>query len=193
MNANVGMVCPVAATVQTYTPGTSISYNAGMVIAEARSAQLSWQRSNSEFYGDDIELDNDNGITGYTLEFEPTGLTDAARGYLLGETVQSNEYTVTDKAAPEVGFGYVRVMRATGTSGVDYSYEGWWFYKVRFGVTGEETRTKEQSIEWRVPTLTGNGAGVLLSASGDTAYATHKTFDTKAAAIAYVKAKAGIT
>ena len=194
MNANVGMVNPVAATVQTYTEGTSISYNTGKKLAEAVSANLTWNRSDGRFYGDDVLLDSDNGITGYTLDFEPSGLTDEARGYILGETVQTNEYTVTDAASPDVGFGYVRVMRTTNSSGkVETSYEGWWFYKLKFGENGQETRTKEQSIEWRTPTLNGVGTGVVLESGGAQKFAIHKTFASKADAVSYVNGKAGIT
>ena len=194
MNANVGMVCPVVATVSTYTAGTSISYNTGKVIAEAVSASLNWNRSDGEFYGDDTLLDSDNGVTGYTIDFEPTGLTDEVRGYMLGETVQTGEYSITDAAAPDVGFGYVRVMRSTNSSGVVVdSYEGWWFYKLKFGVSNEQTQTKGQSIEWRTPTLSGKGSGILLDATGSKKFALHKTFTSKSDAIAYVKGKAGIT
>lgn len=194
MNANVGMVHPVVATVATYTAGSSISYSAGKVVAEAVRASLSWDRADGEFYGDDVLLDSDNGVLGYTIEFEPSGLTDDVRGYMLGETVQTNEYSVTDAASPDVGFGYVRVMRTTNSSGkVVDSYEGWWFHKLKFGVTSEETQTKGQSIEWRTPTLSGKGSGVLLDATGAKRFALHKTFATKADAISYVNGKAGIT
>ena len=194
MNANVGMVHPVAATVATYTAGTSISYSTGKAIAEAVSASLNWNRSDGKFYGDDVLLDTDNGVTGYTIQFEPSGLTDEARGYLLGETVQTSEYTVSGEPSPDVGFGYVRVMRTTNSSGsVVDSYEGWWFYKVKFGVTSEETRTKGENVEWRVPTLTGNGMGVSLDSSGVQKFAVHKTFSSKSDAISYVNGKAGIT
>lgn len=189
MNANVGMVYPVAATVSTYTPGTSISYTGGSNFAEAVSASLSWERADGHFYGDDVELDSDNGVLGYTISFEPSGLSDAARALLLGETVSSNEYTITDEAAPDVGFGYVRVMRNKGT----VTYEGWWFHKVKFGVSSEETRTKERNIEWRVPTLEGVGSGISLDATGALSFAQHKSFDTLAAAKAYINGKAGIT
>jgi len=191
MNANVGMVYPVAATVQTYTPGSSISYKSGSGsnFAEAVSASLSWERADGRFYGDDVELDSDNGILGYTIDFEPSGLNDAARALLLGETVSSSEYTITDAASPDVGFGYVRVMRDKGT----VKYEGWWFYKVKFGVSSEETRTKERSVEWRVPTLQGVGAGVSLDATGTLEFCQHKSFDTLAAAKSYLNGKAGIT
>ena len=32
MNANVGMVCPVAATISSYTPGTAPTYGTGKVM-----------------------------------------------------------------------------------------------------------------------------------------------------------------
>ena len=193
MNANVGMVHPVAAPVAAYTPGTSITYGTGAVVAEAVSANLSWNRSDGHFYGDDVELDTDNGVTGYTISFEPSGLSDIMRKTLLGETESSSEYTITDAASPDVGFGYVRVMRKKGSGGVVYSYEGWWFLKLKFSVSSEETRTKQQSVEWRVPTLAGTGSGVSLDSSGVLKFAEHKTFESLAAAIAYVNGKAGIT
>ena len=191
MNANVGMLYPVAATVQTYTPGSSISYKSGSGsnFAEAVSASLSWERADGHFYGDDVELDSDNGVLGYTIDFEPTGLSDAARTLLLGETVSSSEYTITSAASPDVGFGYVRVMRNKGVT----TYEGWWFYKVKFGVSSEETRTKERSVEWRVPTLQGVGAGISLDSTGTLNFCQHKSFDTLAAAKSYLNSKAGIS
>ena len=193
MNANVGMVCPVAATISSYTPGTAPTYGNGKVLDEARAAALAWQRADGRFYGDDVELDSDNGITGYTLDFESTGLKDDVRAYVLGETVQTGEYTISEEAAPDVGFGYVRVMRTDGTSGVKDSYEAWWFYKLKFGMNSEETRTKERNREWRTPTLNGVGAGVQLESGGKLKFAVHKTFTTKADAISYVKSKAGIS
>ena len=191
MNANVGMVYPVAATVQTYTPGSNISYKSGSGsnFAEAVSASLSWERADGHFYGDDVELDSDNGVLGYTIDFEPSGLSDSARALLLGETVSTGEYTITDKASPDVGFGYVRVMRNKGT----VTYEAWWFYKLKFGVSSEETRTKERSVEWRVPTLQGVGAGVSLDATGELSFCQHKSFNDLASAKSYLNGKAGIT
>ena len=193
MNANVGMIYPVAATVSAYTPGSSITYGTGKVIAEARSATLTWNREDGHFYGDNAELDSANGVLGYTLDFEPTGLTDEARAYLLGETVSTGEYSINNTASPDVGFGYVRLMRTTGTSGVTDSYEAWWFKKLKFGLGSEESRTKEQNVEWRTPTLNGVGAGVSLDTSGKLVFADHKTFTTLSDAKSYLNGKAGIT
>ena len=193
MNANVGMLCPVVATVASYTAGTGITYNTGKKVAEAVSASISWNRSDGKFYGDDVLLDSDNGVTGYQIEFEPSGLTDEVRGYILGETVQSSEYSITEAASPDVGFGYVRVMRDNAGGTTATVYEAWWFYKIKFGINSEEARTKERNIEWRTPTLNGRGMGVLLS-SGDTqSFAKHETFTTLTAAKAWLKTLAGIT
>lgn len=193
MNANVGMVYPVAAPVSAYTPGTSITYSNGFVVAEAVSANVSWNRADGHFYGDDVELDTDNGVLGYSISFEPTGLSATSRQKLLGETVSSNEYTITDAASPDLGFGYIRVMRVKGTTTVTTSYEAWWYKKLKFAISSEETRTKEQNIEWRVPTLEGTGCGVSLDATGHLSFAQHKTFDTLAQAKSYLNGLAGIT
>lgn len=194
MKPNVGMKHPVAAVVSAYTSGSPITYASGAVIGEAVSANVTWERADGHFYGDDIELDNDNSILGYTISFEPSGLTDAQRALLLGETGGGQDaYTITEDASPDVGFGYVRVMRTEGTGGVVYNYEGWWYYKLKFGISSEETRTKERGMEWRVPTLDGVGTGVILDNNGKAVFAEHKSFDTLAAAISYVNGKAGIT
>ena len=194
MNANVGMVYPVYAPVSAYTPGTSITYGTGGVVAEAVSASLTWDRADGHFYGDDVELDTENGVLGYTLSFEPSGLQDSVRAALLGDDFASSEYTITDEASPDVGFGYIRVMRSTGANGiVGTTYEGWWFKKLKFGVSSEETRTKERTIEWRVPTLEGIGSGVSLDSSGKLKFADHRSFATLSDAKTWLNGKAGIT
>lgn len=193
MKPNVGMVYPVCAPVATYTPGTGITYSSGSVVSEARSASISWDRSDGEFYGDDILLDTDNSVTGYTIEFEPAGLSDAIRAKLLGETAASSEYSITDAAAPYVGFGYIRVMRENGTGGVTTTYEAWWYYKVQFNVNSEETRTKERTLEWRTPTLSGRGSGVQLSSAVTQTFAVHESFSAMSAAKSWLNSKASIT
>ena len=194
MKPNVGMVYPVCAPVATYTPGTGVTYSAGSVVSEARSASISWDRADGEFYGDDVLLDSDNGVLGYTIDFEPAGLQDAIRATLLGETVlNTSEYNITDAAAPYVGFGYVRVMRDNSTGTVITTYEAWWYYRVQFSVNSEETRTKERNIEWRVPTLSGRGTGVQLDSSDTLTFAVHKTFTTMSDAKTWLNSKASIT
>ena len=193
MKANTGMVYPVYSPVTAYGPGTSITYGTGAVVAEAVSANVSWDRNDGHFYGDDVELDSDNGVLGYTISFEPSGLSDTVRAALLGDDLANSEYTITDDAAPDVGFGYIRVMRDNASGTPTTSYEAWWYKKLKFSISSEETRTKERSIEWRVPTLEGTGSGVSLDSSGKLRFADHRTFTTLADAKTWLKAKAGIT
>ena len=194
MKPNVGMVYPVCAPVATYTPGTGITYSAGSVVSEARGATVSWDHADGEFYGDDVLLDSDNGVLGYTIDFEPAGLKDSIRNTMLGETVaNTSEYSITDAAAPYVGFGYVRVMRDDSTGTVVTSYEAWWYYRMQFSVNSEETRTKERNIEWRTPTLSGRGFGVQLDSADTLTFATHITFESLSDAKSWLNTKASIT
>ena len=194
MKANVGMLYPVAAPITAYTPGSAPTYGAGTELEEARGATLTWERADGRFYGNNVELASDNRTLGYSIDFEPSGLTDAGRALLLGEVAASDEYTITDDPSPDVGFGYIRNMEETQTNGlVTETFEGWWFYKVKFSLNSEETRTRERDTEWRVPTLTGTGAGVQLTAGGKLSFATHETFNTLAAAKTWLNGKASIT
>ena len=193
MNANVGMVYPVYAPVSAYTPGSAITYGAGNVVAEAVSANVTFNRNDGHFYGDDIELNSDNGVTGYTISFEPSGISDAVRAAMLGETLANTEYNITDDAAPDVGFGYIRVMRDDATGTPTTTYQAWWYHKLKFAITSEETRTKETSIEWRIPTLEGTGTGVVVDSSGKKYFAVHRTYDTLAGAKGWLNTKAGIS
>lgn len=194
MKPNVGMNYPVAAAISAYTPGSAITYGTGFVVSEARGASLQWETENGEFYGDDVLLDAAKGIISYTLDFEAAGLSDAVREKLLGEEKSTNEYSITGADAPDVGFGYIRVMRDNAGGSVVENYEGWWFHKIKFGQPNEEARTKERSIEWRTPTINGTGMGVFLaSADEKPKFAVHETFATLAAAKAWLNSKANIS
>ena len=194
MKPNVGMVYPVAALVDTYTEGTGITYQTGFVVAEARGATLTWETNDGEFYGDDVLLDSDKSVLSYTLDFEPSGLHNSVRIKLLGEKAATDSaYQVTGNNSPDVGFGYVRVMREDVNDSVGYTYESWWFYKLKFALNSEEARTKEKTIEWRVPTLNGKGSGVYLDSSGDVVFAIHKDFTGLTAAKAWLNGLANIS
>ena len=194
MKPNIGMVYPVAAFIDSYTPGTGITYEDGFVVAEARGATLTWETSDGEFYGDDVLLDTDKGITGYTLDFEPSGLKTSVRAKLLGEKEASTDvYRVTGANPPDLGFGFIRVMREDVTGEVVTRYEGWWFHKIKFSISSEETRTKEKSIEWRVPTLNGRGFGVYLDSGDDPSFSDHKDFTSLEAAKTWLNGLADIS
>lgn len=194
MKANVGMRYAVAALVDTYTPYSGITYDAGFVVTEARGANVTFETDDGDFRGDDAVLDSSRRVLGYSIEFETAGLKDTVRADLLGETKDSGDaYHITGAEAPDVGFGYVKQMREDSQGVVSTTWEVMWYHKLKFGQPNEEARTAEKSMEWRVPTITGTGAGVFLSASAeDPDFVEHKTFSSLTAAKAFLDGLANI-
>ena len=120
--AFIGMRHVVAAKVATETPGQALTYDAGMVVGKAIQGNLTWNRNDNPLYADDAIAENDNGVTGGSIELGTDDLLDAVRAYLLGDEVvtvgsgtsKTTEYETTDEPAPYVGFGYVRVRIKNG-------------------------------------------------------------------------------
>ena len=192
-NPNVGMMYPVWAPLATHTDGSMPTYSAGTVIQEARNATVTREYANTPLYGDDRIVDDDNGLTGLTMTFESTGLSDADRKTLLGEedygTSGVSGQWVSDNETPWGGFGYIRKMRLNGVK----SFEAWWTLKIKFQEESMATATKEGSITWNTPTLNGRAAGLDVDSSGKMRFQLHKTFNSITDAKAWLNTMAGIT
>lgn len=190
--ANVGMRHPVWAPLQSHTEGSEPTYGAGRVIQEAIEATINFNADTTTgLYGDDVMVDMDDGITGYTVNFNPTGLKDADRQAILGEEVTTGSvYEITDAGSPWGGFGYFRVMRDDNRTRY---YEAYWCRKIKFREPSQTTRTKEGSVQWRTPTLEGTGAGLIVDGGEKIKYIKHKTFETAAAAKAWLDGLANVS
>ena len=189
---NTGMRHPVWAPLQSHTDGSEPTYGAGRVIQEAIEATITYNADTTNgLYGDDVLVDMDDGITGYTVSFNPTGLKDADRAAILGEEVTTGSvYEITDAGSPWGGFGYFRVMRDENRTRY---YEAWWCRKIKFREPSQTTRTKEGSVQWRTPTLEGTGAGLIVDGGEKIKYIKHKTFETAAAAKAWLDGLANVS
>ena len=192
-NPNVGMMYPVWAPLATHTDGSMPTYSAGTVIQEARNATVNREYANNPLYGDDRIVDDDNGMTGLTMSFESTGLSDADRKALLGEedygTSGVSGQWVSDNETPWGGFGFIRKMRDNGTK----KFEAWWTLKIKFQEESMATTTKEGSIQWGTPTLNGRAAGLYVDSTDKMRFQLHKTFTAIADAKAWLNTMAGIT
>ena len=192
-NPNVGMMYPVWAPIATHTDGAMPTYSAGSVIQEARNATVTREYANNPLYGDDRIVDDDNGLTGLTMSFESTGLSDTDRVKLLGEEANSDTTTggqwVSDNETPWGGFGYIRKMRLNGTR----QFEAWWTLKIKFQEESQATQTREGQITWGTPTLNGRAAGLIVDSTDKERYQLHKTFSSISDAKAWLNAFAGIT
>lgn len=178
-NPNVGMMYPVFAPITTHTDGSLPTYGTGFVIQEARNATVNREYQNNPLYGDDRIVDDDNGMTGLTISFESTGLSDSDRVKLLGEEAYgSTAQWVSDNETPWGGFGYIRKMRDNGTK----KFEAWITLKIKFQEETMTTSTKEGSITWNTPTLNGRAAGLYVDSSDKLRFQMHQTFATISAA-----------
>ena len=192
-NPNVGMMYPVWAPLTAHTDGSMPTYGTGRVIQEARNATINREYQNNPLYGDDRIVDDDNGMTGLTISFESTGLSDGDRKALFGEedygTSGVSGQWVSDNETPWGGFGYIRKMRDNGTK----KFEAWWTLKIKFQEETQATNTKQGAIQWNTPTLNGRAAGLDVDGTDKQRFQLHKSFDAIAAAKAWLNSLAGIT
>ena len=191
---NVGMMYPVFAPLVSHTDGSMPTYGTGVVIQEARNCTINKTYNDNPLYGDDRIVDDDNGLQALTASFEPTGLSDADRVLLFGEQVAAAGTGLTgqwegDNATPHGGFGYIRKMRDNGVK----KFEAWIILKIKFTEESQATSTKEGTISWGTPTLNGRAAGLYIDSSDELKWRVHYTFDTIAAAKAWINQILNVT
>ena len=185
-NPNVGLMYPVFAPLVSHQEGSMPVYGTGVVIQEARNVNISKTYADNPLYGDDRIVDDDNGLTALGMSFEPTGLSDSDRVLLFGEKTISvggvTAYAEGDNETPYGGFGYIRRMRDNGVK----KFEGWIVLKIKFQEENQNTVTKEGNIQWNTPTLNGRAASLLVDSSDEQKFRVHFTFETIAAAKAWI-------
>ena len=188
-NPNVGLMYPVFAPITSQVDGSMPVYGTGSVIQEARNANITKEVNDNPLYGDDRVVDNDDGITGLTLSFESTGLSDADRVLLFGDELRTDgEYWESDNSSPKGGFGYVRVMRDNGVR----KYEAWIILSISFKEQNQTTATREGQINWGTPTIEGRANGLYVDDSENMRWRLYKTFATASAAKAWLRSKLNV-
>lgn len=192
--AFIGMRHVVAAPLTAHTAGAEPTYNTGFVVGMAISANLTINRNNNPLYADDVIAEDDNGITGMEVEIGVDDLTDeieADMGLVKkveGTSGAAATYYDTDEPAKDLGVGYIRVRRKNGVT----TYQGIWIYKTKFSKTSEAAQTKGESIEWQTPTVTGRCVALNTTGSGELRFRKRQTFETEAAAAAWLDGLANI-
>lgn len=193
--AYIGMRNPVAAPIASHTDGSPITYGTGMVLGPAVAANLTFDVADNPDYGDDIIIDNDNGVNGYSATLETNNLTAEGRAMVLGWKAKPGtgntvtHYEVTGDAAPYVGWGFIRVKMFKGVR----SYEAFWFHKSQFTPNGINASTKQRQVEWNHPQMSAQGMGVYLDNSGEVKYFDWMEFTTEAAARTWLYGRANIS
>lgn len=195
--AFIGMRHVVVAEFDAHTAGAEPTYKStGMDAGKAITGNLTIDRANNPLYADDAIAEDDNGITGMSLELGLDDILESVQEYIglikkvttgTGTTVDT--YYDTTAPSKDVGVGYIRVRRKNGVT----SYQAIWIYKLKFSKDSENSQTKGESIEWQTPTITGRCVGLAVDSSGDLAFRKYQMFTTEAAAAAYLDGLAGIS
>lgn len=181
-----GMGYPVVALVDTYTPGTGVTYQQGMVLGTGVEAVLNQTMNDTPDYGDDEVQDIDNGVNEVsgTLELNVIGPEKLAT--ILGWTASGEGanavYKISDNAAPDAGFGYYEKCGAKWLCR--------WVYRVKFSRETVTARTRERNTEWNHPTLSFRSQA-MTDANGTYHYEEHLVNDREAAKT-WLNGKAGI-
>jgi phi13 family phage major tail protein len=182
---------PVIAPITAETEGAAPTYGTGMKIGDLISVQATVNNNEAPLYGDDAlseyiaefrDLDVTLGVTSlpaaaYTAMFGST--VDTAGQDTVAGTIHSN---VDDNAA-YLGFGFIKTEMIHN----ERTYWTVWISKVKFAAIGEDVETKGENVTWKTPSLTGKG-----TKGGDGDWRVLTPYTTEAAAIAALKAKAGI-
>lgn len=178
--AIIGMRYPVAAKVKSHTAGSMPEYDKGIVIGRAMQGNLSITHNQNPLYADDVEAENDNGVTAMSLEMGIDDMTEEVESYLLGHEEATEKidgatkaYYETDASAPDVGTGYIRVRKLRGK----LSYQGVWYFKGQAGINSENTQTKGESIAWQTPTVSMRFEALDVDGKGANKYRIKVPFD----------------
>lgn len=193
--AYIGMRKPIFAPITSRVDGSAITYGTPLILGPAVSANLTFDTADNPDYGDDVIIDNDKGVNGYSIAMETNDISKEGRAACLGwkpvtgTGTTVTEYDVTDAAPPEGGLGYIRVKLFRGVR----KYEAFFYHALQCSSGGENASTKERQITWNHPTINASGIGVYIDSTGEAKYFKWMEFDTEDAALDWIYGKFGAT
>lgn len=159
------------------------SYAGAKSFGKAVSAKVDVSTNDATLYADDVLAESDKSFQSakVTLGVADDDMTIFAE--ILGHTVAESGGEMVrsaDDAAPWVGLGRVVTKMVNGK----HVYKGEFLYKVRFAEPSQEDNTKGESVDFSTPEIEGTAATL---ANGD--WSAAQVFDTKSAAVEWVKCK----
>ena len=164
----------------------ALTYGTATKPAKAISFSFEPQVSDAKLYADDAIAETDTAVSGGTCTMGLDRLDETTRSNLLGHTlaVSGEETSNTNDVAPAVGLGRVATLMQDGA----IKYRAVFFPKVKFQEPSADNSTKGETTEFGTYEISGT---VMPDASGNLRYM--QSFETEAAAVAYLKGKMGNT
>lgn len=198
--ADIGLRYAAFAPVSSHTEGSAITYGTGREIGMMISANVAITRNSNRLYANDVVAEEDNSISEAQITINTDDLTLDNEQFMCGTikntaTGGASTYEDADDPAPLGGFGYVRVRSKTNqeTGVMAKSYIATWWYKVRARIEAEAAQTKGQNLEWTTPNIILRAMGAYIDNTDKLKFRIRQSFDSYAAAKAFIDDFANIT
>ena len=171
--------------------GGAMVYHDGMMLDDyLAKVDITEDRTNDAEYADGNKIDSEAIATGAHMALELVNNNNDIRKGVLGYKEGSDgELLLTSKDAPFVGAGVLMANRFKGV----ITWEGYWFYKIKFATSGISAETRRDRTSWQHETINGDAVDVILTENGDAIYYAYKGGMTESAAIAWLKGHAQIS
>lgn len=163
------------------------TYTDGAQFGKISTFNFTPTTSSVKDYGDDVVAEVANEMSGGTISIEGNQVTLEEKAFFLGHTYSAENglEVKADDQAPYVGVGAMSVEMVGGVK----QYVGKWYKKLMFHEPNDENTTKQENISFAHTTLEAD----VVPQEGDKGVSITKLFTTEAAALAWLKEKAGIS
>lgn len=181
--ANFGAQYPVFAPFEGDEPAAALpTYGEAITIGKLVSATLSVTRASGELYADDGLDESVNEFASGTVAMDVNDMDDGVAAQVCGSKKDESGEVVdsVEDEAPLGGLGYIKVKLRQGKR----KYKAFWYPKTKPTLGDDAATTKSNSITLGTESLSFT---IMAPNVGNWRY--YKTFDTLAAAKAYIAGK----
>lgn len=172
----------------TETEDGAPTYDGAKSFGKAVSCKVSVTNNDAALYAEDALAESDKSFNSASVTLGVADDDDTIFAPILGHKVSAAGKGGTDgemvrnanDVAPYIGLGRVITKMVNGAM----KYKGEFLYKVKFSEPSQEDQTKGEKVDFKTPEIEGSAARL---ANGN--WSATQTFDTKEAAVAWVKGK----
>lgn len=162
------------------------SYDGAKTFGKAVSTKVDVTNNDATLYAEDALAESDKTFNSAKVTLGVADDDDTIFAPILGHTVKDGAegkgemVRNANDTAPYIGLGRVITKMVNGKM----MYKGEFLYKVKFSEPSQDDQTKGESVEFKTPEIEGTASSL---ANGD--WSAAQTFDTKDAAVSWVKDK----
>lgn len=162
------------------------TYDGAKSFGKAVSCKVSVTNNDATLYAEDALAESDKSFNSAAVTLGVADDDDTIFAPILGHTVNDGAsgkgemVRNANDVAPYIGLGRVITKMVNGA----LKYKGEFLYKVKFSEPSQDDQTKGEKVDFKTPEIEGSAAQL---ANGD--WSAAQTFDTKEAAVSWVKDK----